>query len=67
MPHLGGGQLAERLHAIRPQLKVLFVSGYTNDEVVRHGVGSNFEFLQKPFTPMGLARKVREILDATRA
>ena len=63
MPHLGGGQLAERLHEIRPQLKVLFVSGYTNDEVVRHGVGSDFDFLQKPFTPIGLARKVRDVLD----
>jgi PAS domain S-box-containing protein len=63
MPHLGGRQLAERLHAIRPRLKVLFVSGYTDDEVVRHGVGREFAFLQKPFTPTELARKVREVLD----
>ena len=63
MPHLGGRQLAERLSATRPGLKVLFVSGYTDDAVVRHGVGSEFAFLPKPFTPAGLARKVREVLD----
>lgn len=63
MPHLGGGQLAEQLHAMNPRLKVLFVSGYTNDEVVRHGVGSEYDFLQKPFTPTALAHKVREVLD----
>lgn len=63
MPHLGGRQLAERLHSMCPKLKVLFVSGYTDDEVVRHGVGSEFDFLQKPFTPTILARRVREILD----
>jgi two-component system, cell cycle sensor histidine kinase and response regulator CckA len=63
MPHLGGRQLAERLAAGRSGLKVLFVSGYTDDAVVRHGVGSEFAFLPKPFTPAGLARKVREVLD----
>jgi signal transduction histidine kinase/CheY-like chemotaxis protein len=67
MPHLGGRQLAERLHAHRPRLKVLFVSGYTDDEVVRHGVGHEFAFLQKPFTPTVLARKVREVLDRSHA
>jgi PAS domain S-box-containing protein len=66
MPHLGGRQLAEQLHSIRPGLKVLFVSGYTNDDVVRHGVGSEFDFLQKPFRPMALAHKVREVLDQGR-
>ena len=63
MPHLGGRQLAEQLHQIRKRLKVLFVSGYTDDEIVRHGIGSDFAFLQKPFTPAELARKVREVLD----
>jgi two-component system, cell cycle sensor histidine kinase and response regulator CckA len=63
MPHLGGRQLAEQIHDLRPRLKVLFVSGYTDDEMVRHGIGSEFEFLQKPFTPIGLARKVRQVLD----
>ena len=63
MPHLGGRQLAEKLMAARPGLKVLFVSGYTDDAVLRHGVGAEFAFLPKPFSPARLARKVREVLD----
>jgi PAS domain S-box-containing protein len=64
MPHLSGRQLAERLEAIRPGLKILFVSGYTDDSVVRHGViADDVAFLQKPFTPTMLAQKVREVLD----
>ncbi len=66
MPYLGGRQLVERLSALRPVLKVLFVSGYTDDAVVRHGVlVSDYAFLQKPFTPTALAQKVREVLDGT--
>jgi FixJ family two-component response regulator len=54
----------DRLTATRPGIKVVFVSGYTDDAVVRHGVlESGVAFLQKPFSPGGLARKVREILD----
>jgi PAS domain S-box-containing protein len=65
MPHLGGRQLVERLAAVRPGLKVLFLSGYTDDAVVRHGVReAEYAFLQKPFTPTALAQKVREVLDA---
>ena len=66
MPELGGLQLAERLRAMTPGLKVLFLSGYTDDSVIRHGVlPGEVCFLQKPFTPATLAQKVREVLDAT--
>jgi two-component system, cell cycle sensor histidine kinase and response regulator CckA len=64
MPYLGGRQLAERLAAVKPGLKVLFLSGYTDDAVVRHGVlEAEYAFLQKPFTPTALAQKVRDVLD----
>ena len=66
MPYLGGRQFAEEVAALRPGVKVLFLSGYTDDAVVRHGVlEAEFAFLQKPFTPGGLAVKVRETLDGT--
>ena len=63
MPEMGGGELVERLTDLRPDLKVLYISGYTNDEVVRRGVhGAETHFLHKPFTSEGLMRRVREAL-----
>lgn len=65
MPEMSGRQLADAALVIAPDLKVLFISGYTDDAVFRHGVrDASDAFLQKPFTPLGLARKVREMLDA---
>ncbi len=67
MPGPSGRQTAEALTAARPGLRVLFVSGYTDDAIVRHGIlQATVEYLQKPFSPGALARKVREVLDAPR-
>jgi two-component system cell cycle sensor histidine kinase/response regulator CckA len=63
MPEIGGRELAEQLKALRPQMKVLFMSGYTDDVVVRYGLlTAEVEFLPKPFSPSVLASKVREVL-----
>jgi PAS domain S-box-containing protein len=65
MADMSGRELAERLIAMRLDLKVLFISGYTDDAIVHHGVlAPGLAFLQKPFTPDVLARKVRETLDS---
>ena len=64
MPRMSGRELAERLGPVRPGLRVLYMSGYTDDAVIRHGVfGSDTAFLQKPFTPAALMQRVRETLD----
>jgi len=65
MPRMSGRQLASRLAQQRPAMRILFMSGYSDDaaladRTLRTGVA----FLQKPFTPVSLARKVREVLDA---
>ena len=65
MPEMGGVELARRLTELRPDLKVLFVSGYTDDAIIRHGlIGQDVRFLQKPFTVNGLLRSVRDALDS---
>jgi two-component system cell cycle sensor histidine kinase/response regulator CckA len=64
MPVLGGRELADRLAVLRPDTKVLYVSGYTDDAVVRNGiVAEQVRFLPKPFTPSTLAAAVRAVLD----
>jgi response regulator RpfG family c-di-GMP phosphodiesterase len=64
MPHLGGKELAERLKNLRPNIKVLFTSGYTDHAISQYGLlNPNIAFLEKPFSPSGLVRKVREVLD----
>jgi two-component system, cell cycle sensor histidine kinase and response regulator CckA len=64
MPEMGGRELADQLSARHPGLRVLFMSGYTEDAALRRNVLQQGEsFLAKPFTPDALARKVREILD----
>jgi FixJ family two-component response regulator len=66
MPGISERELAERLALKRPEMKELYMSGYTDDTVVRHkGLDPDTPFLQKPFRPESLARKVREALDTT--
>ena len=65
MPQMNGRELAERVRAKRPGIRVLFTSGYTDDAILRHGVlDQGVPFLQKPITPAALMRSVRETLDA---
>jgi PAS domain S-box-containing protein len=69
MPQMGGRELADRLHAGRREVKVLYVSGYTDDAILHKGVSETgtTAFLAKPFTAGALAHKVREVLDAAPA
>jgi PAS domain S-box-containing protein len=64
MPEMGGGELAQQLVRARPDARVLYMSGYPDDAVVRHGIlEARTSFLQKPFSLEGLARRVRDVLD----
>jgi DNA-binding NarL/FixJ family response regulator len=64
MPQMTGRTVAELLVQQKPGLKVLYMSGYTDDDVVRRGVlATDTEFLQKPFTPTELLQQVRAVLD----
>jgi two-component system, cell cycle sensor histidine kinase and response regulator CckA len=67
MPEISGRQLAEEFSAVRPDAKIIFMSGYTDDAIVRHGVVSEgVDYLQKPFSPDTLLRKVRQVLDCAK-
>jgi PAS domain S-box-containing protein len=68
MPEMSGPQLADHLARVYPKMKVLYISGYTDAAVARHGkLSTKAPYLQKPFAPEVLARKVREVLDAVPA
>ena len=65
MPQMSGRELAEELTTRQPKLKVLYMSGYTDDAIVRHGLlDASLSFIQKPFDAATAARKVREVLDS---
>ena len=64
MPGMNGRDLARRVAELRPEVKVLYASGYTDDAIFRHGVlDDGSRFISKPFAPGELRRKIREILD----
>lgn len=64
MPEMSGRELANRISAVRPDTRVLYITGYTSDAILHHGVlDEKIALLEKPFTPASIARKVREVLD----
>jgi two-component system cell cycle sensor histidine kinase/response regulator CckA len=67
MPEMGGSEFVRALVELRPSIKVLYVSGYTNDEVLHRGIAQSATFVAKPFAPDDLIRKVRELLDGETA
>ena len=66
LPGLSGRDLAHQIQELKPTIPILFISGYSDDAVERHGnLDAGTHFLQKPFTPIQLGKKIREILDAS--
>jgi len=64
MPGMSGSELAKRLSSLRPETKILYMSGYTDNTIVHQGIlARGVNYIQKPFTMEGLTRKVREVLD----
>jgi CheY-like chemotaxis protein len=64
MPHMSGPELIERLKEVRTDFKVLYMTGYTDEAIVNHGIlEEGIELIHKPFTIVKLSRKVREVLD----
>jgi YesN/AraC family two-component response regulator len=64
MPGMSGSELAKLLKPLYPEIKILYMSGYTDNDIVRHGVlQKGVNYIQRPFTMEGLARKVGEVLD----
>ena len=67
LPGVSGRDIAKRVCSLRPEVKVLFMSGYTDDAIIqRNGIDPSFAFLSKPFSSTTLAAKVRDVLDADR-
>ena len=64
MPGMSGRVLSERVTSLRSETRVLFMSGYSDDAMLRHGVEAGSQFLQKPFSIDALAAKIREVLEA---
>jgi len=63
MPHMNGHELAAKLSSVRPDMKILYVSGYSDNDIGDHGfLDPHFELLQKPFTPQTLARKIHDVI-----
>src|SRR5687768_16025904 len=66
MPEMNGSELAQKLALTRPDMRVLFMSGYTDEAIIRHGVlQERTAFLQKPFTAEAFGRKLREVISAS--
>ena len=63
MPHMNGHELAAKLSGVRPEMKILYVSGYSDNDIGNHGfLDPRLKLLQKPFTPQTLARKIHDVI-----